>query len=515
MSYFGSDKPDLTEGYEGYSTSAKGLSNPIVGDTISAGLSAPEFDSIDPRLLLCEQVLPTQMVSQNYSAPTLREAETTPNTTGLNSDTLRYLALWMLLNPGRLPSTKNLKSIENLSHAPGKSKAMMDWLKNQVTVISENNTSTNPRLTKLLHRSDEARQYRPKCVSSRQRRIQPSEPKVFACTNRCGQTFRRKGDWARHERTNFEEWACYVCTEGLTRKEHLRTHLKDSHDMQDVNLEKYKHQLLAPVNRPCGFCGKRFSSWWEWLAHVGAHFEGSIRGRTWKMSEWKERKMTAPKSGRRSKRSSGHHHNGGDGDGDDDDNGDTGDNSDDGTGANSGGGSTLNGSHQAFQNASSVGQGQPADHSFGWTYANFNDFSGGATSWTHGNVQRMPSLRSTYKVKAPIDHTQEIVRRMAALDVSVAKIRSTPDAYAQASNYVPSPTNSKEHPRVKPHVADVSTRTITVPSHKEKQQVGKPHAKDSSTYGKGVRSVAMSRWLNEDPRQQQWNPVTRFGPGAN
>ena len=93
--------------------------------------------------------LPTQMACPNDSALTLREAETTPNTTELNSDTLRYLALWMLLNPGRLPSTTNLKSIENLSHAPGKSKVMMDWLKNQVTVISENNTSTNPRLTKL------------------------------------------------------------------------------------------------------------------------------------------------------------------------------------------------------------------------------------------------------------------------------------------------------------------------------------------------------------------------------
>ena len=280
--------------------------------------------------------------------------------------------------------------------------------------------------------------------------------------------------------------------------------------MQDINLEKYKHQLLAPINRPCGFCGKRFSSWWEWLAHVGAHFEGSIRGRTWKMSEWKERKMTAPGSGRRSKRSSGHHHNGGDDDDDDDDDGDAGDNNDDGTGANNGGGSALNSSYQASQNASSVGQGQPANHNFGSTYANFNGFSGGATSRTHGNVQRTPSLRSTDKVKAPIDHTQEIVHRMAALDVSAAKIRSTSDAYAQASNYAPSPTNSKEHPCVKSYVADVSTRTVTVPSHKEKQQVGKLHTKDSSTYGKGAGSVAMSRWLKEKPHQEQWNAVTRF-----
>ena len=54
---FGSDKPDLTEGYEGYNTGAKRPSSPIFGDVISAGVSAPELDSIDPRLLLCEQAL--------------------------------------------------------------------------------------------------------------------------------------------------------------------------------------------------------------------------------------------------------------------------------------------------------------------------------------------------------------------------------------------------------------------------------------------------------------------------
>jgi hypothetical protein len=302
----------------------------MFGDMISAGVSAPELNSIDPRLLLREHALgedtspsachnqsnkfllsmnarseagnslPNQMSCPNDSAPTLREAEATPNITQLNSDTLRYLELWMLLNPGRLPSTTNLKSIENLSHAPGKSKAMMDWLKNQVTVTLENNTPTNPRLAKLLQRGDEAQQYRPKCVSSRQRKVRPSEPKLFACTNRCGHTFLRKGDWARHERTYFEEWACHVCTKALTRKSHLQTHLKDSHDMQDIHLEKYKRELFAPIDRPCGFCGKGFSSWWEWLAHIGAHFEGSIRGKAWKISEWKERVPAAPQSNARS-----------------------------------------------------------------------------------------------------------------------------------------------------------------------------------------------------------------------
>src|SRR5271156_5060146 len=54
---FGSDKPDLIEGYEGFNTGAKRPSNSMFGDMIPVGVSAPGLDSIDPRLLLREQVL--------------------------------------------------------------------------------------------------------------------------------------------------------------------------------------------------------------------------------------------------------------------------------------------------------------------------------------------------------------------------------------------------------------------------------------------------------------------------
>src|SRR5271168_986649 len=97
---FGSDKPDLVEGYEGFNIGAKRPSNSMFGDVITAGVSAPELHSIDPRLLLREQFLgedtsssachnqssnglPNQMSCLNNSAPTLRKAETTPNNTEL------------------------------------------------------------------------------------------------------------------------------------------------------------------------------------------------------------------------------------------------------------------------------------------------------------------------------------------------------------------------------------------------------------------------------------------------
>jgi hypothetical protein len=523
---------DWHSSYADFNTSAERPSNPTFGDVTSTGVSVSELDSIDPRLLDRQQVPGddtsplahhrqlSRFISVNASSEVanslqshipylhtfglaLREAEMSPDVTELSLGALSFLTVWMLLNPGRLPSTTDLKSIENLAHTRGKGKLMMDWSKNRVSIISETSILTNARGANLRQWGDETRHYRPKCVSSSRSEIQSGEPtNRFTCTNGCGQTFNRKDSWARHERNNFEEWVCYVCTAVLTRDWHLRKHLEKHPNTQGVNLEKHKRQLLAPMERPCGFCGEKFLSWEEWLVHVGAHFEGSIQGKLWKITEWEERKMTAPGPGRRRKR--GCHRNGGD---DDDDDGDDGDNDDDGTGANNGGGSALNSSYQASRNASGVGQGQAAGHSFGWTYAAFNGFPGGATSQRQGNVQRTPSLRSTNKVKAPVDHTQD--HGMAALDVSAAKIRSAFDACAQVSSCAPSPTNSKEHPRVESLAADVSTHTVSVPSHKEKRQIGKHHTEDSSTYGNGARSATVSRWLTEKPRQEQWNTVAR------
>src|ERR1700722_15264994 len=307
--------------YAGFNTGAGRPSNPTFGDVTSVGVSASELLSIDPRLLDRQQVPGddtsppahhrqlSRFISMNESSEeangpqshisylhtfglALREAEMSPDVTELSLGALSFLTVWMLLNPGRLPSTTDLKSIENLAHARGKGKQMMDWLENRVSIVSETSILTNANLRQWGD-------YRPKCISSSQSKIQSGGPtNRFTCTNGCGQTFNRKDSWARHERINFEEWICYVCTAVLTRDSHLRKHLEKHPNTQGVNLEEYKRQLLAPMERPCGFCGDKFPSWEEWLVHVGAHFEGSIEGKVWKISEWEERKMTAPGTGR-------------------------------------------------------------------------------------------------------------------------------------------------------------------------------------------------------------------------
>ena len=140
--------------------------------------------------------------------------------------------------------------------------------------------------------------YLPKCRVTRPRSDRQQVPggreTVFECTNGCRQGFNRKGDWARHERANIEEWMCLICHSTLSRKEKLREHLRNLHDDPDVDLEQSRRQLLAPRERPCGFCLQIFDEWEEWLCHVSAHFEGLLPGGVKTMGNWSS---TSPSRG--------------------------------------------------------------------------------------------------------------------------------------------------------------------------------------------------------------------------
>ena len=202
-----------------------------------------------------------------------READMDVCVPELQSGVLDWLKLWVSQNKNRFPSTKELESLEILARTPGTQ--LMEWLRQNVKVQT------------VLQRG-------PRCLDSNvrylHRKLQSGEANVFECTNGCGQTFSRKFEWTRHERGNFEEWVCRRCSYVFPRKDKLGEHLTKTsgHDILGINLEDQRRQFLAPNERPCGFCGKKFDSWEDWLKHVAAHFKGSIPGGVWKMSEWKE-----------------------------------------------------------------------------------------------------------------------------------------------------------------------------------------------------------------------------------
>jgi hypothetical protein len=198
-----------------------------------------------------------------------------------------WLDLWVLQNPRRLPSQKEATSLAVLTGAC--EAQIMAWINRRLSRTNRLEFSDIVEPPDTMPKA-----YRPKCIDSRwryrYRGPQEEVTKTFECTHRCGQSFprQRKGDWARHERVNFEEWICPMCHGVLSRREKLRDHLRDFHGACDTVREAHRHLTLRSIQRPCGFCQRRLQSWAEWLTHVSAHFEGLLPGGTKTMAQWSE-----------------------------------------------------------------------------------------------------------------------------------------------------------------------------------------------------------------------------------
>jgi hypothetical protein len=215
----------------------------------------------------------------------LADSVSTPFHSGLEQGALPWLNLWTAQHPHCVPSAKELESLAVLTGA--REEQITPWLKQHAgTQCPTPSVNDDPRKT--------SKPYGPKCIDSRwrYRYRAPQEEgfKIFECTHCCGQSFprQRKGDWARHERVNFEEWICHICHGALSRREKLRDHLRDFHGSPDAVRESHRRLTLCVSQRPCGFCRRQLSSWSEWLAHVGAHFEGLLPGGEKTMAQWND-----------------------------------------------------------------------------------------------------------------------------------------------------------------------------------------------------------------------------------
>lgn len=126
-----------------------------------------------------------------------------------------------------------------------------------------------------------------RCHKSKQPK---TENQTYSCTSRCGRTFKRCGDWKRHEEINQPQsfFICLSCPVAKPwihhRKDKWEKHIKDAH--ADVE-SPLPHKVNYPKFRPrCGFCGYSFYSWKKRCDHVGQHFTGKLEKQP--MEEWKD-----------------------------------------------------------------------------------------------------------------------------------------------------------------------------------------------------------------------------------
>jgi hypothetical protein len=174
---------------------------------------------------------------------------------------------WLSQRLNRALSTEDELNLGKLADMPGW--RLMEWLKRDMNFTSESITASASPGNFRNQRVHTVRPYHVRCLDSNdryhQKRMRSRGPKVFECTNGCGQSFPRgeNGEWKRHERMNFEDWICPHCAHSLSRKDHLKDHLKKKHSIEainldQINLDQYRHQFLSPSERPCGFCSEIF-----------------------------------------------------------------------------------------------------------------------------------------------------------------------------------------------------------------------------------------------------------------
>ncbi|MCJ1354706.1 MAG: hypothetical protein MMC33_004695 [Icmadophila ericetorum] len=190
--------------------------------------------------------------------------------------------------------TEDLSVYSQFSPFPSASVTRLD------PMYSENGSHASATMKTGISDADSIQQNLPmKCLPSNDRQLLSSfgqdRSKPFACTNRCGLTFKRKDDWKKHEERNFSPnmWRCWKLScmadkTAYSRKDKFRNHLRSKHGIGSFTEEEINSHRV-PVNvdfdRRCIIrsCDKLFHRWNERIDHIWKHF-----CKPWNVSQWRE-----------------------------------------------------------------------------------------------------------------------------------------------------------------------------------------------------------------------------------
>ncbi|KAG8530685.1 uncharacterized protein KY384_004040 [Bacidia gigantensis] len=124
------------------------------------------------------------------------------------------------------------------------------------------------------------------------------EKKPYACTSRCGATFKKKDAWKRHEEINWpaKVWVCGLqgCQHKMEgnrayyRKDHFKGHVSKEHadmELSEKEIAASSSPIKSNFNPTCIFrnCPITFRDWNERINHIADHFQNP-----WNMSQWRE-----------------------------------------------------------------------------------------------------------------------------------------------------------------------------------------------------------------------------------
>ncbi|KAI9739246.1 MAG: hypothetical protein M1834_007459 [Cirrosporium novae-zelandiae] len=254
----------------------------------------------------------------------------------ISDQALSQFQHWIQANPGTVPTDKQLQGFALLTDTPVDT--VRDWFQQQVQDAAERDSAYG---TSDIHERVimEHAVFRDKCTKKKNkeeaRRKEHDPKKPYSCTSLCGQTFKDKDDWRKHEEINRPQtgfvcdlgrvWnnQCTFCGEEnpseehfldkhkgkapccekevksgnggrvFYRAQHLKQHLDHLHTKPlSENWKSLAEEWRVPLPNNfgprCGFCGLHFKSWQHRICHVADHFTDRIPNGPWTMSRWRD-----------------------------------------------------------------------------------------------------------------------------------------------------------------------------------------------------------------------------------
>ena len=109
----------------------------------------------------------------------------------------------------------------------------------------------------------------------------------YWCTS-CGQGFKTKFDWMRHEEGSHERWKkfpCPNCNKIYWLAKDFNKHHKDTHRCATCpHADAVRKDLKKRSAWGCGFCSRLYTKWKERCNHVSDHFAAGSKMEDWKHS---------------------------------------------------------------------------------------------------------------------------------------------------------------------------------------------------------------------------------------
>ena len=302
------DVPCLTSGERSTPTHGKAPEIPACNNSVqSCGNS--QHKNRKTQRQKCQKVKHVAMPEVNL--PLDPQAGAPRQATQGNPDdiTIAVCHLWLLKHPATMPSEHAVSCLSFLFGAP--IETVRHWFLRNLQPNSRNDDTGYQ--TMASSDIDIAANYRgnrgecnrkggktgnPGPLLSRSAQFGRDEARPYACTSRCGATFKKKSAWKRHEEINRPPrmWLCnfQACREKsernrvFFRKDHFRKHLSRDHEgvvPRNRDISACCIPIKSNFSVHCIFrnCSKKFRRWKDRIDHIADHLR-----KPWEMSEWRE-----------------------------------------------------------------------------------------------------------------------------------------------------------------------------------------------------------------------------------